>query len=146
MGKTSSFIAAASLGIGLFAGIAGNAAGQSNPVDQVSNPTALVYPDVEISPRDMNPPFIRDGVVADPQRFARVAAGMAQSEVRSMLGEPLRVRGMEWDYNFQLKMPESQNYLVCQYKVVFTEDQRVRSTVWRRRQCQQLAGGDPVTQ
>ena len=55
MGKTSSFVTAAVLGAGLFAGATAPVAGQSNPVDRVSNPTARDYTDVEISPQDMSP-------------------------------------------------------------------------------------------
>ena len=36
-------------------------------------------------------------------------------------------------------MPKSENYLICQYKVVFDTDRLVRETVWRRRQCSQIA-------
>lgn len=146
MGKTSSFVTAAVLGAGLFAGATAPVAGQSNPVDRVSNPTARDYTDVEISPQDMSPSFVRDGVVAEPQLFSTIRAGLAQSEVRARLGEPLQMRGRAWDYNFQLKMPDSENYLVCQYKVMFDRSQFVQNTVWRRRQCQRIASGDVVAQ
>lgn len=119
------------------------AAGQSNPVDRVSNPAALDYSDVEIAPRDMDEPFVRDGIVTEPQLFAKVTPGLEQTQVQSLLGTPLQRVGQEWDYNFQLKMQQSGNYLVCQYKVVFDEQQVVRDTVWRRRQCQQLVGAQP---
>lgn len=119
------------------------AAGQSNPVDRVSNPAALDYSDVEITPRDMDEAFVRDGIVTDPRLFAKITPGLEQTQVQNLLGAPLRRNGQEWDYNFQLKMEQSGNYLVCQYKVVFDEQKRVRDTVWRRRQCQQLAGEQP---
>ena len=142
MGKTTSFVAAAMLATGLWAstGATAFAKGPSNPVDRVSNPRAFDYPNAEIGVRDMKELFVRDGIVTEPQLFATVKAGLTQTELRSMLGEPLRQQGARWDYNFRLKMPHSENFLVCQYKVVFDEQQLVRDTVWRRRQCQQLAG------
>ena len=111
----------------------------ANPLDEVSNPEALEYADVDIAPEEMNPDFIRDGIVSDASVFAKIVAGLDEDEVRSLLGNPLSQGGREWDYNFQLKMEQSANYFVCQYKVVFDENALVEETVWRRRQCKQLA-------
>lgn len=142
MSKTTFLVAAALLAIGLGSSVMGIGFA-ANPVDQVSNPAARDYTDVEISPQDMGTPFVRDGVVTDLQVFATIKAGLTQGQVHAMLGEPLRKqnsRRPEWDYNFRLKMQQSQNFLVCQYKIVFDERQLVRDTVWRRQQCQSLAG------
>lgn len=141
MGKNSSFFVAAALVAGLAAaGSPAIAAGQSNPIDRVSNPGALDYTDVEIAPRKLDEPFVRDGVVTEPQRFTAIASGIGEAQVQALLGTPIRRSGQEWDYNFKFLMPQSHNYLVCQYKVTFGDDHRVRDTVWRRRQCQQLVG------
>ena len=112
---------------------------QSNPVDTLSNPAALDYGDVEIGPREMHEPFVRDGAVAGPKLFGAITPGLGQPQVEAALGAPLRRKGREWDYQFQLRMPQSANYLLCQYKVVFDDRLLVRETVWRRRQCQALA-------
>ncbi len=115
-------------------------AGQSNPVDRISNPGAVAYPDVEVSPEELNPPFVRHGVLLEPERVRIVKPGVSEAEVRVALGEPLHSDGTpksEWDYELKFKMPQSQNFLVCQYKVLFNSDRLVRDTVWRRRQCQQ---------
>lgn len=144
MGMNKSLIAMSALAGGLVAIAAPTAvvAGHNNPVDRVSNPQALDYSDVDVNRRELREPFVRDGVVTDPARFAVIEAGLTATEVRSVLGEPLQgSRSSEWDYNFQFKMPQSENYLVCQYKVVFDADQLVTDGVWRRRQCQQIAEG-----
>ncbi len=141
MGKTTSFVATALLAAGLCAGTVGAAfAKERNPVDRVSNQHALKYTNVAIAPHDMKEPFVRDGIVTEPKHFAMVKPGLTQTQIRAMLGEPLRQQGSQWDYNFQFRLPQSQNFMVCQYKVVFDAQQLVRDTVWRRRQCQQLAG------
>ena len=141
MGKMTSFAVAALLAAVHTVATSGIAyAGQSNPVDRVSNPASRDYTDVNIGPRELHEPFVRDGVVAEPRLFATITPGLEQAQVQALLGAPLRRKGREWDYNFQLKMQQSENYLVCQYKVVFDEYQAVRNTVWRRRQCQQLSG------
>lgn len=115
-----------------------------NPIDPISNPQKLDYRDVEARRPDFKEPFLRDGVVSQPQRFADVAAGLPVAKVQALLGQPLQqvsgARGKEWDYNFKFRMPQSQNYLVCQYKVVLDEQsQAVREAYWRRHQCAALA-------
>lgn len=67
---------------------------------------------------------------------------MTQAEVKSALGDPLRITGPQdrgWNYNFKFKLPESVNYIVCEVKIVFDAQGLVDGVVWRRRQCEQLA-------
>lgn len=136
--KTPSSLASAMLAAALLcAGTSGLA--RENPVDPVSNPHKLSYNDVQARRPDFKEPFLRDGVVLQPERFRAVGPGLPQAQVQAMLGQPLKQHdgpgGTEWDYNFKFRMPQSGNYLVCQYKVVFDDSQAVRDAVWRRRQC-----------
>ncbi|MGO4396133.1 outer membrane protein assembly factor BamE [Variovorax sp. M-6] len=140
--NTTSPLASAILAAALLCAAAPGLA-RDNPVDPVSNPDKLSYHDVEARRPDFKEPFLRDGVVSQPERFQAVKAGLPQAQVQAMLGQPLNQqsgpRGTEWDYNFKFLMPQSRNYLVCQYKVVFDESQAVREAVWRRQQCLDLA-------
>lgn len=124
--------------------IAMPAVARDNPEDAVSNPDKLQYSDVNVRYSDMNTNFARDGVLTEKLGGIRsIQPGMAQEQVLKTLGEPLArtagSKGQEWDYNFKLRQPQSANLLVCQYKVVFDEAKVVHESVWRRRQCQQLA-------
>lgn len=114
-------------------------AAQYNPIDEESNPTAYNYRDVEIAPPDMNETFVRDGATIDPDLIFSVTPGLDHAIVQAKLGPPVRRQKNEWDYNFRFKMPDSENFLICQYKIIFDGNMLVRKTVWRRRQCQQLA-------
>lgn len=139
MGKMTSYSAAALLAAVQFAGLSTVAyAGHTNPIDEVSNPTELDYTDESIGLRQLHVPFVRDGVVSEPKLFSTITLGLEQAKVQTALGAPIRQDGRQWDYNFKMKMVGSENYLVCQYKVVFDDQKLVRETVWRRRQCQQL--------
>lgn len=68
---------------------------------------------------------------------------MAGADVQTLIGKPLAQsngpRGTEWDYNFKFIMPRSEHYIVCQYKVVLNSTQQVLETVWRRKQCLDIA-------
>ena len=143
MNALSNFFGATGLLAAVLAVAAAPAAARDNPIDPVSNPDKLDYRDVEARRPDFKEPFLRDGVVSQPQRFGQVAAGLPAPQVQALLGQPLQEvngpRGKEWDYNFKFRMPRSENYLVCQYKVVFDDQkQAVRETVWRRHQCLDL--------
>ena len=116
--------------------------GHTNPTDRISNPSALEFTDTEIAPQNLNKYFVRDGFVSKAERFARVVPSMSEDQVRSILGEPVRLTGKhdrEWDYNFKFIMPHSANYRICQYKVTFDKNRQVVGAVWRRRQCEELA-------
>lgn len=121
---------------------AGSAAAQEyNPVDTISNEPQLPYSEVGIAPRDMDAPFVRDGIVRDPSGFRALVAGLTEDQVEGLLGAALAKNSRDWDYNFKFKMPQSDNYLVCQYKVRFDANKLVETSVWRRRQCQALVIG-----
>ena len=81
---------------------------QSNPVDPVSNPQLLEYADVAVLPKEMDPPFVRQGQILDPSALHVIDVGTTQDVVRSVLGEPDRVDAREaWEYNLQFVMREA---------------------------------------
>ena len=144
MAKKSILVGAALLLSGLSAGWTDTARAQDhrNPVDAVSNPEALNFTNVIVGVQDLTERFQRDGQVHEPPYFSAIRPGMTQADIRQLLGQPLaqfNSTPREWNYNYKFQLPQSGNYLVCQYKVVFGEDQLVRETVWRRHQCQDLS-------
>jgi outer membrane protein assembly factor BamE (lipoprotein component of BamABCDE complex) len=114
-------------------------AGHRNPVDEQSNPKKHGFADVHIAPPELARPFERDGVVTDPAIFTQVAVGQSKNELSAVLGTAIQQQSREWVYHFKFAMPASANYLVCQYQVRFDGKGLVKSTTWRRRQCENLA-------
>lgn len=116
---------------------------RQNPVDPVTNPQGLDFDDVTMETEDYAPPFQRRGqFVSDVRLLKKIAPGVPAAKVTSLLGKPLSQTsgeaGEEWNYHVTVPLPASENYLVCQYKVVFDDQERVKGTVWRRHQCPQL--------
>lgn len=112
---------------------------QSRSKAPTINPHDLEYSDVVMDLPDYDEPFQRDGRVVPPARIVQVVPGIEAAQVRNLLGEPLGSdqgsRGPEWDYNLKLDLAD-EDYIVCQYKVVFDGNvQQVRETSWRRYQC-----------
>lgn len=122
---------------------AAGAAQAANPIDPVSNPGKLDYPDVQMELPDYDEPFQRDGVMSQPQRFRQIVPGLPAAEVVRLIGRPLEgaSAGATWDYNFTFRLPRSENYIVCQYKVVFDTRQQVKEAAWRRHQCLDIVNG-----
>ena len=118
-------------------------AAHTNPVDSVSNPQKLEYQDVEARRPDFAPPFLRDGVVNDPYLIKQIVAGTTLEQVVTAVGQPLKKSsgksGTEWDYNLKFLLPASENYMVCQYKLVMDDGKQVvEQAVWRRSQCKDI--------
>lgn len=142
MNKPSLALAAGIVALALLGGcVAGG--GHQNPIDPVSNVHELDYTDVQARRPDFDEPFLRDAEITQPGIFRQVGPGLSADAARRTLGEPLRAsqgpRGVEWDYAFKFRMPDSSNYLICQYKLVLDDSgQQLRETAWRRRQCLDL--------
>lgn len=99
----------------------------------------LDYDDVHMARPDFDEPFQRDGRTTPPAQVAQVVAGTSADRVRALIGEPLATgqgaRGPEWDYNLKLRLAD-EDFIVCQYKVVFdARSETVTETHWRRYQC-----------
>lgn len=140
---------AAVLAVGLLVAT-GSALAHKNPVDPISNPQGLEFSNVEMELPDYAPPFQRDGQLEETRAaYNDVQPGMTQPQIRTLLGKPLNAgagsEGAEWNYNFTLVLPTSTNYIVCQYKVVFDDDNRVKAGVWRRNQCLDIARNQQPT-
>lgn len=121
----------------LLAPLAAGAQSRSSAPD--INPHGLEYSDVTMDLPDYDEPFQRDGRRRPTADILAVTPGTESARVRDLLGEPLSTgsgeRGPEWNYNLKLDLAD-EDFIVCQYKVVFEADGRtVRETSWRRYQC-----------
>jgi len=104
-----------------------------------AEPDNLDYSDIRMSRPDFEEPFQRDGRVTPVAQILEVVPGATPDRVRALLGDPLRTgqgdRGPEWDYHLKLDLAD-EDFIVCQYKVVFdARNAAVVETHWRRYQC-----------
>ena len=120
-----------------------------NPVDEISNPQANEFQRVVMAIEDFDTPFVRDGVLREREAFVPVERAMTKEQVRQLVGEPVRMENSladKWVYQIKFVLPESNNFIVCQYNIMFDMEQFVDAAVWRRRQCERLAEGEPLIQ
>jgi len=104
-----------------------------------ANPHRLGYTDIKVDRPEFDEPFRRDGRLVPPASVLQVLPGRSADEVRGLIGEPVGTgqgaRGPEWDYNLKLDLAD-EDFIVCQYKVVFDADsEKVVEAWWRRYQC-----------
>lgn len=134
-------------GVGAFllSGLLAAGMAWANPIDPVSNPERLSFPDIRMKMSDYDEPFQRDGVLTKPEIFQQIKQGMNANQVVALIGQPLNAntqsQDKQWDYNFKFLMPVSDNHIVCQYKVVFDQNQLLENGYWRRHQCLDIVNG-----
>ena len=91
---------------------------------------------------DLDDTYLETGDFIDPDAVLRIAQGQHKDQVRRLLGHPHFSEGIfnvrEWDYAFNLYTREGNDYLTCQYKLMFDNDNRVESTHWLNPQCPAL--------
>ncbi len=102
----------------------------------------LIYHDVEGTVADLGAEFLRKGGDMDLRNLEAVEAGVTSEFVNSAIGTPYYLytlpKGEQWDYNINVPFTrDDENYLVCQYKVVFSPQKVVEETHWRRAICEQ---------
>lgn len=117
------------------------------PAAHADQPAALDYDDVDMARPDFGEPFRRDGRSVQLENILQVVPGASADQVRALVGDPVRTghgaRGPEWDYDFKLDLAD-EDFIVCQYKVVFDAGhEQVVETQWRRYQCRDAAAQAP---
>lgn len=93
------------------------------------------FPSVARSYTSLDVEFARDDRFRTVAQVRQVALGSTRDDVMRAIGQPISAYGDgSWNYNMALDYPQSHT-LICQYRVFFDADDRVRETVWRRAQC-----------
>jgi outer membrane protein OmpA-like peptidoglycan-associated protein len=77
----------------------------------------------------------------------QMGPGLMKDQIYDLLGRPHFSAGMwgvrEWDYIFNFRTGRGNEYITCQYKVLFDGNYRAESMYWREPQCAQFLAGPP---
>lgn len=118
------------LAIGLMVGLAGCASNAS-----LTDKGDVRFPDLDST-------YLKTGDFVDHDAVLRISEGQHKDQVRLLLGHPHFSEGIfgvrEWDYAFNFYTGNGNQYITCQYKLLFDRDMRVESTHWRDAQCPAL--------
>lgn len=106
----------------------------------VADVNAQAFTDVSLEVTDVRPGYIRNGLFLPIPNIAQVQSGvgrLSKEQTVNLLGNPndstSSIQDNNWFYNINLPL-EDNDYLVCQYKISFS-NQLVSSFEWRRPQC-----------
>lgn len=98
-----------------------------------SGAEAIIFPDA----RNAHP---KGGIFPTADSLRNIAPGMTKAQVQSLIGSPHFKEGIwhvrEWDYLFNFH--KNGRVVVCQYKLLFDENQLVGSVHWRPTSCADL--------
>ena len=79
------------------------------------------------------------GKFVEPNDILRIRENQSKDQVRHLLGDPHFSEGFfgvrEWDYVFNLYTGEGNDYITCQYKVIYDDEMALENTYWRDQQC-----------
>ena len=96
--------------------------------------TELVWP----AP-DSVTPMHKGGTFPSLANLRQVRAGLNKPQVSDLIGYPHFSEGLwgvrEWNYVFNFRKTNSDEVMVCQYKVLFDQDQLARSFYWKPESC-----------
>ncbi|MBP5978680.1 MAG: OmpA family protein [Halomonas sp.] len=106
----------------------------------VTDVNAQNFTNVRLEVTDIEPGYIRNGLFLPIPNIAQVQSGVGQlskEQTVNLLGNPndstSSIQDDDWFYNINLPL-ENNDYLVCQYKLSFS-NQTLSSFEWRRAQC-----------
>ncbi|WP_176472136.1 OmpA family protein [Vreelandella alkaliphila] len=116
--------------MGLVAGLAGCASSSQSTED-----SEIRFPDLDST-------YLKVGDFIEPDNVLRISEEQHKDQVRRLLGHPHFSEGIfgvrEWDYAFNFYTGNGNEYITCQYKLLFDREMRVTSTYWRDVQCPAL--------
>lgn len=87
-------------------------------------------------------PMHKDGTWPTIASLRQIQSGMNKRQLIELIGPPHFTEGFwgvhEWNYVFHLRLPDSDEARICQYKVLFDHDQLARSFYWMPASCASL--------
>lgn len=90
---------------------------------------------------DMDARFSRTGARRSLEQVRAIAIGDTKAALTARIGQPVLAQADgSWDFNLSLPLRGTQR-LICQYRVYFDDQDRVRGSIWRRPQCADLVLG-----
>jgi outer membrane protein OmpA-like peptidoglycan-associated protein len=85
--------------------------------------------------------WLKGGTFVDVEQLRRIGRGMTKNQVRELISYPHFGEGLfgpkEWDYLFNFRTGKGDEFVTCQYKVVF-KDGLANQFFWREPACADL--------
>lgn len=92
---------------------------------------------------------VKGGTFPSIAALRRVGPGMTRDQLYQMFGPPHFHEGFhtrEWDYLFNFRTGEGNQYVTCEFKVLFNKQHIAESYYWKPASCADLIHPKPVVQ
>jgi len=93
----------------------------------------IIFPDIKKSA------WVKDGTFPNIDNLRNVAPNKTKTQLYALLGNPHFAEGFgkvrEWDYIFNFRQNGAADAQVCQYKIIYNPDMRLKSTYWKPESC-----------
>jgi outer membrane protein OmpA-like peptidoglycan-associated protein len=112
------------------------------PAQAQAQMQAQQAPQRQISWPEVGKEWLQEGTFVNVENLKQMGPGLMKDQIHDLLGRPHFTTGMwgvsEWDYLFNFRTGRGNEYITCQYKVLFDGDSRVENLYWRDGRCAQL--------
>jgi OOP family OmpA-OmpF porin len=92
--------------------------------------------------------WLRSGTFPNPDNLRHVAPGVTKDQLYDLLGRPHFGEGFvavrEWNYLFNFRTGHGDEYVTCQYRVVFDGQQVARQFFWKPTGCASQIDATPA--
>lgn len=133
---------AALLGL-TFAGLTGCGTISKGVAADGSGADKLVFPDPGSA-------SVKGGTFPGVADLRNVAPGMTKDQLYQMFGRPHFNEGVlgvrEWDYLFNFRTGQGDQYVTCEFKVLFDKQRLAQSYHWKPESCADLIHPEPVAE
>ncbi len=140
--KMKRILEAALLGLTMFV-MAGCGTVSKHVAKDGSGAGELIFPDPAKA-------SIKGGTFPDVADLRNVAPGMTKDQLYQMFGRPHFNEGVlgvrEWDYLFNFRSGQGDQYVTCEFKVLFDRQHLAQSFYWKPSSCADLIHPKPVAE
>lgn len=102
----------------------------------------VVFPDIQKTA------WLKEGTFVNLANLRQVAPGVSKDQLYALLGQPHFKEGMvgvrEWDYIFNFRTGQANEFATCQYKVIFDTAYKAQSFHWMPASCADRLNEKPM--
>lgn len=120
--------------VAMLGGCATSAETSNQAVGASAGQESVSFPDVDHA-------WLKGGTFIDVEQLRRIGRGMTKNQVRELISYPHFNEGLfgpkEWDYLFNFRTGRGEEFVTCQYKMVY-KDGLSNANYWKDPSCAQL--------
>ena len=107
----------------------------AGPVSAHADDAAVTFPERDEA-------WLKEGTFPNVDNLRQMMPGLSKDQVYALLQEPHFSEGFfgvrKWNYIFNFRTGKGNEYVTCQYQIVYDSNGRVKSTHWKEHECDAL--------